>query len=60
MLGKKMEEKRLFYVARRICSLQDSPRQSFARLGELIQLKLAWAKFGLPERILLQQIFLLR
>ena len=45
-LEKNMEAKWLFYAPRRICSLQDSPKQNFARLGKLAQLKHAWASFG--------------
>ena len=59
-LGKKMEARWLFYATGRICSLQDLPKQNFACLGKLIQLRVAQAKFCLPGRILLQQILALQ
>ena len=58
-LGKKMEAKWLFYAIGRICGLQNSLKKSVARIGELIQLRLAWAKFCSPSKILLQQALLL-
>ena len=54
--GGEKGRKYVFYSVGCICSLQDSPRQNFGRMGELAQARLAWASSGW---IHLQHILLL-
>jgi len=39
--GRRGEKNMYLYTVRCICNLQDSPKQNFALLGELTQLRLA-------------------